>query len=299
MNELFDEQLYQNELLCFTDSVSGCTVEIFTTDEDEFYVDFNKHLRPVLREVVRLLLPSNADQYIRVLLRQCVPNAGPYLYRRRGARYQGYFVNLNVADSCLWCQNVFQFAHEFCHVLCYAGNCDEIRYKHPNQWFEEALCHAAALDALLRFDRRLAQRLYSAEQRGVFVGYARAEANCRLARDDSLPTWYARNAARLRRGHAAHTLESRLLQSVVSLWLLDHFGSLDTIAPALRYLNQEGRAALLSDDAQQISLKRYLSRWLKACKLAKDTKATIVARKIYRAFSTTLKPIETKTIVED
>ena len=45
----------------------------------------------------------------------------------------------------LWARYAYQFAHEFCHILC---NYREV--KHPNHWFEETLCETASLYSVRR-----------------------------------------------------------------------------------------------------------------------------------------------------
>ncbi len=46
----------------------------------------------------------------------------------------------------LWCQYVYQFAHEFTHILC---GFDDDAWKR-NNWFEETICEVAALFVLRR-----------------------------------------------------------------------------------------------------------------------------------------------------
>ena len=47
-----------------------------------------------------------------------------------------------------WCQYSYQFAHEFCHILC--GFKEEYR---GNKWFEETLCETASLYAMRAMSR--------------------------------------------------------------------------------------------------------------------------------------------------
>ena len=50
------------------------------------------------------------------------------------------------AGSTYWCQYVYQFAHELCHVMTNFDRVKEHRYK----WFEEALCELCSLFVLNR-----------------------------------------------------------------------------------------------------------------------------------------------------
>lgn len=54
-----------------------------------------------------------------------------------------YEVRISSQDT-YWCQYVYQFSHELCHIL---TNFDEHR-SHAFKWFEEALCETAALFVL-------------------------------------------------------------------------------------------------------------------------------------------------------
>ena len=67
--------------------------------------------------------------------------SGPIVHFRPNALGETV-VQLDTQDL-FWCQYVYQFAHEFCHVLC--GYDDDWK---GNLWFEEALCEAASLFVL-------------------------------------------------------------------------------------------------------------------------------------------------------
>ena len=241
-------------------------------------------LETVLREVVRVLTPCNADARIDIFLRQRsfdsdgVERAYPFVESERRSD-NAFGVNLVVRKSLLWCQNVFQFAHEFVHVLCAAGDVRTIRFQHANQWFEEAICHAGSLYALLAFDRALCAQLYGGDER-VFEQYAAHEQGAPLARDESLGVWYRRHAATLRHWPQTHSAAHRALQGVVARWLLEHVGW-TRLRECLRFINDEGRAALLSSHEQNVSLRRYLQRWRRSCHTAQQRR---VVRKLARAF---------------
>ena len=56
-----------------------------------------------------------------------------------------YRVYLSARDT-YWCQYVYQFSHELCHIM---TNFDEYR-GHRHKWFEESLCEMASLFVLHR-----------------------------------------------------------------------------------------------------------------------------------------------------
>ncbi|MGH8729906.1 MAG: NAD(P)-binding domain-containing protein [Burkholderiales bacterium] len=66
---------------------------------------------------------------------------GPLALYRRGPN--GEYVILLSAKNRRWVQYAYQFSHELCHVL---SNHDH--HAKPNQWFEEAMCEAAAVFTL-------------------------------------------------------------------------------------------------------------------------------------------------------
>nr|MCS5632398.1 hypothetical protein [Pirellulaceae bacterium] len=67
--------------------------------------------------------------------------SGPITLYRRGQGNE-YIVQLDTSDRA-WAQLAFQFAHEFCHVIC---NYRDVT--NQQLWFEETLCECASLYAL-------------------------------------------------------------------------------------------------------------------------------------------------------
>jgi hypothetical protein len=276
-------------------------------------VDAPAKLSPIISETIRLLLPTNADASLRIFLRQRTYNsdgvAYNYPYVNRERQSDGTFeVNLCIQQTRLWCQNVFQFAHEFCHVLCVPPFGAErsslsIRYKHANQWFEEAICHAASLHALLSFDHAISMQCY--REPTVFATYAlHADVPDALAADVTLSEWYWHNRWQLRSVQHVDEQQQRKQQAVVSRWLLLNVG-MTKLLECLRYLNNniEAHPVQPSNDnqtttmtiteqpavtkdvrrpkRQQLSLRRYLYRWLKACETAEQRQTV---RLVYNAF---------------
>lgn len=54
-----------------------------------------------------------------------------------------YQIKLNTADS-YWCQYIYQFAHEYCHV-----RTNYARLNQRTKWFEESVCELASIFTLL------------------------------------------------------------------------------------------------------------------------------------------------------
>lgn len=69
---------------------------------------------------------------------------GPIVHYQRNVA--GEIVMKLDTEDYLWCQYVYQFAHEFCHILC---GFDDDAWKR-NKWFEETMCEAASLFVLRR-----------------------------------------------------------------------------------------------------------------------------------------------------
>ena len=79
---------------------------------------------------------------------------------------QPHIIKLTAQDRH-WCQYVYQFAHEFCHVL---SNYDRLK-DCKNEWFHEAICELASIFTLRRMDRKG----WFGEKEGVFQWYERNE----------------------------------------------------------------------------------------------------------------------------
>ena len=59
--------------------------------------------------------------------------------------YRPYQIRISAHDT-YWCQYVYQFSHELCHVMTNFDRCKE----HKHNWFEESLCELASLFVLHR-----------------------------------------------------------------------------------------------------------------------------------------------------
>lgn len=77
---------------------------------------------------------------------------GPIVHYQRNI--VGEIVMKLDTEDHLWCQYVYQFSHEFCHILC---GFDDEAWK-ANNWFEETLCETASLFVLRRLSEVWADR---------------------------------------------------------------------------------------------------------------------------------------------
>lgn len=146
-----------------------------------------------------------------------------------------------------WSQIAFQFAHEFCHVLCNFRPPADPRH----QWFEESVCETASLFAL----RRLAESWAASPPYPNWKTYApafRDYADERLKRA-ALPEgatfkdWFGRNIEALSKN--AGDRERNL---VVASMLLPLFEASPHHWAAVAFLNA---------DAPADSFDQFLARW--------------------------------------
>ena len=133
--------------------------------------------------------------------------------------HRPYEIRISARDT-YWCQYVYQFSHELCHVLV---NFDRAR-GHRHKWFEESLCELAALFVLHRLPAAWSERpppaiVDAVEFAPHFGTYAEDLAGAdRATAPADLPAWLD--------GHIA-TLETnpydRVLNRIVAIALLDRF----------------------------------------------------------------------------
>jgi hypothetical protein len=178
------------------------------------------------------------------------PKGGPITLFQRGPNGE-IRVKLDSGDR-LWAQISFQFAHEFCHILC--------NYREGNEkmkWFEESICETASLFAL----HRMAVTWQTKPPYPNWKDYARhlkSYADDRLAQSKlpegkTLAQWYAENAEAL-----ANNATDRARNNVVSGGLLKLFEETPEEWAAVEYLNSEpaGKAP---------SFKEHLQAWQRNC----------------------------------
>ena len=158
-----------------------------------------------------------------------VPDAAIHVapWRRNPQVFHGrrpYQVRLSARDT-YWCQYVYQFAHELCHVMI---NFDRHR-AHQHRWFSEALCELASLFVLHRLAGAWAEDppdgVAEAAAFAPHLATYAARVAERYARPGDLPRWLADHLPALeadpygrdRNGVMAVNLLPRFLESP-SLW---------------------------------------------------------------------------------
>ncbi|WP_157267629.1 tripartite tricarboxylate transporter substrate-binding protein [Azohydromonas aeria] len=175
----------------------------------------------------------------------------PIALYERGPRGE-YQVLLTARDD-RWAGYVYEFAHEFCHVMANYERHPHFGTAGAHQWFEEALCEVSSLYTLQRFaaewrnnppSPRLqgyAQELQASADR--FLG----EKHRSLPPGQTLAAWYAANGQKLRSG-----AYDRDRNEVVATQLLPLFEENPELWEALGYLNL---------DAPGGSFEDYLRTW--------------------------------------
>jgi len=130
-----------------------------------------------------------------------------------------YEVRISSQDT-YWCQYVYQFSHELCHIM---TNFDQHR-THPYKWFEEALCELGALFVLHRISdawmTRPPSHVFGArEYAPSFRNYAQdiIGGHAQPGQTD-LPKWLDEHIAELEAEPCI-----RELNRCVAIALLDHF----------------------------------------------------------------------------
>ena len=130
-----------------------------------------------------------------------------------------YEIRLNARDR-YWCQYVYQFSHELCHVMVGFDH-----YKvHRHKWFEETLCELASLFVLYRL-----AAVWDEAPPPDIIGVQDFASNHRTYADDiqtkyrtivdgHLPEWLTRNIESLEADPCR-----RDLNGVVAVSLLDRF----------------------------------------------------------------------------
>lgn len=273
-------------------------------------VDAAMDLEPILNATTHAIFETtNDDASIRTIrLRQRFLPHTPFTEERRDpARDNAYCINLAIAESALWQQNVFQLAHELAHVLAAPIHAPRLLYRHKNIWFEEALAHAAAIHALRSIHPDTARALYPRRPR-AFASYADAHIDATVCLVDAdhdgsivvdnnpnnndaaaakVPTvqphqWYRIHRRQLRDWQHVNENEARTLQCAVSVWLLRRCGW-RALAPCVPLINvHAGRCT--ADEFENLSFTSYLQHWLRNCET--EEQRVVVAR-ICAAFDRT------------
>jgi len=180
------------------------------------------------------------------------PKGGPIVLFDRGPKGE-YRVRLNTGNR-LWAQHAYQFAHEFCHILCdYRAGRDQ-----GHRWFEESLCELASIFALRRMAETWKTRPPYPNWRDYSASLGKyAEDLVRrgqLPPDTSLAAWYRANAEAL-----SSRADLREKNAVVAVALLPLFEQQPEHWEAVTYLYQG------KPQERHETLARLLADWRRAC----------------------------------
>ena len=178
------------------------------------------------------------------------PKGGPITLFQRGPNGE-IRVRLNSGDL-LWAQISFQFAHEFCHILCNYREGNE-----RNKWLEESICETAALFAL----RRISETWQTKPPYPNWKDYARhlrsyadeRIAQAKLPEGKTLAQWYEENAEAL-----AKEACDRARNNIVAAVLLKLFEEAPGAWAAVEYLNSEPAG-------KPLAFKEHLQAWQRHC----------------------------------
>lgn len=178
-------------------------------------------------------------------------NRSPVVLYERGPGGE-YQIMLHAQESD-WHLYVYEFAHEYCHVL---SNYDEHAGdgRRHNQWFEESLCETASLYALqtLAEDWQVTPptpRLAGASKQLRWFFELLMDEKHRHEQDTDLAAWLKDSADELRQDPY-----QRRKNEVVATRMLPLFDASQRTWEALRYLN-------LDNTDKDCSFDAYLEHW--------------------------------------
>ncbi|HZV53851.1 MAG TPA: hypothetical protein VFF82_02835 [Rhodocyclaceae bacterium] len=211
-----------------------------------------EQIETVLQSVANELLAQVPNRFSATIIVTHTDSNPIALYDRGPAGE--YLVRLHASDE-RWHLYVFEFAHEFCHLLSnYDENVsDDVRRK--NQWFEETLCETASLYALERLAstwERSPSHAGLAEHAGKlgrFFNLLISEEHRHLPPQVQPAGWVSDNEDNLRRDPY-----QREKNDLVAKLLLPLFERSPKSWGALPYMN-------LDREDASASLTEYLQRW--------------------------------------
>jgi hypothetical protein len=155
--------------------------------------------------------------------------SGPMVTFQRGPNNE-HNVLLNTQGT-LWAQYSYQFAHEFCHIMC---NYDEPKNNH---WFEETVCELASMFAM----RRMSETWKTKPPYSNWKGYAPSLFSyaANLIKDGQVPEektfikWFEENRTELGKSDGG----LRAKNKIVAVELLPLFEAKPAEWQAVQYLN--------------------------------------------------------------
>lgn len=209
-----------------------------------------RQIEVVLHSVADLLLGDQSDRPIKVRVSHTDTNPVALYERGPDGEYQ---VRLH-ADRTRWHLYVYEFAHEFCHIL---SNYDRAggEVSRQNQWFEETICETASLYAL----GSLATAWSLAPPEPELAAHAKdlrrffrlliTEGHRKLPEDTELREWLREHEAHLSADPYRRDQNDLVAKTVLPLFFADPRGW-----DAIGYLN-------LHPDDPSASLDEFMRHW--------------------------------------
>jgi hypothetical protein len=196
----------------------------------------------------------------------------------RTAIHAPYLVLLAV-KGLLWNQYAYQFAHEFCHIVC---KYERLR-KLPNKWFQETICEVASIFVL----RQMAKTWLSHPPYPNWINYVQplydyaenriVDPNHQLPANMTLNQWFLENKVALRNNSYL-----RPMNTLVAIHLLPLFEKNPEHWESVRYLPDSSGNFLF-----------FLSRWQKNVPKTHKSFVQQVAAKFSTAWNLKIKKMPT------
>ena len=184
----------------------------------------------------------------KIILKNKAPGS-PITLFKRGDNGE-YLISVNI-DGLFWAQLSYQFSHELMHVVTNYGNTKS----DPNQWFEEAICEAASIQAIKDMSVSWQTnppypnfKSYSANLASYYESLV-TENSRYLSSGDSIEAWYLREKNSLRADPG-----QRNKNEVVGTQLFFFLNAEPERWRAVKYLN-------IGNFSGNPSLKQYLAEW--------------------------------------
>lgn len=205
----------------------------------------------VLHSVADLLLDQQPDR-APITVHVSHTDSNPVALYDRGPNGE-YMIRLH-ADQARWHLYVYEFAHEFCHVLSNYGHAGG-EVSRQNQWFEETICETASLYALetLATEWSVAppepELASHAKDLRRFFRFLIAERHRTLPENTELREWLQERQAQLRADPYRRDQNDLVAKSVLPLFFADAKSW-----EAISYLN-------LHPDDPSASLDDFMRHW--------------------------------------
>ena len=183
-----------------------------------------------------------------IILKNKIPNA-PITLFKRGDNNE-YIIGIDIGGN-FWSQLAYQFSHEIMHVITNHENTKN----DPNQWFEEAICEAASIQAIK--DMAVSWqtnppypnfKIYSTSLASYYAGLVTEDSRY-LAANDTIAAWYLRERNSLR----ANPVQ-REKNEIIGTQIFYFLNAKPERWKATRYLN-------IGNFSEEPSLEQYLTEW--------------------------------------